>query len=81
MPGGKIRYVPLQPPKDGTTRTSPASEWTIDYDELEKAINPKTKMIVRTPIISSYIAQVLTFPGPQLAVSNGFSILHALLSS
>ena len=46
MPGGTIRYVPLHPPKDGATRTSSASEWTIDFDELEKTINSKTKMIV-----------------------------------
>ncbi|KKK21109.1 putative kynurenine aminotransferase [Aspergillus ochraceoroseus] len=46
MPGGTIRYVPLHPPKDGATRTSSASEWTIDFEELEKTINPKTKMIV-----------------------------------
>ncbi|GLA18278.1 hypothetical protein AnigIFM62618_005433 [Aspergillus niger] len=46
MPGGKIRYVPLHPPKDGATRTSPASEWTIDFEELENIINDKTKMIV-----------------------------------
>lgn len=46
MPGGTIRYVPLQPPKDGATKTLPASEWSIDFDELEKTINPKTKMIV-----------------------------------
>jgi hypothetical protein len=46
MPGGTIRYVPLHPPKDGATRTSPASKWTIDFDELEKTINSKTKMIV-----------------------------------
>lgn len=46
MPGGKIRYVPLHPPKDGATRTSSAAEWTIDFEELEKAINPNTRMIV-----------------------------------
>lgn len=46
MPGGTIRYVPLHPPKDGATRTSPASEWKIDFEELEKTINSKTKMIV-----------------------------------
>jgi kynurenine aminotransferase len=46
MPGGTIRYVPLHPPKDGATRTSSASEWTIDFDQLEKTINSKTKMIV-----------------------------------
>lgn len=48
MPGGTIRYVPLHPPKDGATRTSPASEWTINFEELESAMNPKTKMIVST---------------------------------
>jgi kynurenine aminotransferase len=48
MPGGTIRYVPLHPPKDGATRTSPASEWTVDFEELENAINSKTKMIVST---------------------------------
>ncbi|KAL2823945.1 pyridoxal phosphate-dependent transferase [Aspergillus cavernicola] len=46
MPGGTIRYVPLQPPKDGATRTSPASEWSIDFDKLEGTVNPKTRMIV-----------------------------------
>ncbi|BCR83445.1 kynurenine--oxoglutarate transaminase [Aspergillus chevalieri] len=46
MPSGTIRYVPLHPPKDGATRTSSAAEWTINFEELENAINPKTKMIV-----------------------------------
>lgn len=46
MPGGIIRYVPLHPPKDGATKTSSASEWTIDFEELEGAMNSKTKMIV-----------------------------------
>lgn len=47
MPGGTIRYVPLHPPKDGAVRTSSAAEWKIDFDELERTINSKTKMIVR----------------------------------
>ena len=46
MPGGTIRYVPLHPPKDGHIRTSSAANWSIDFDELEAAITPKTKMIV-----------------------------------
>lgn len=46
MPGGKIRYVPLQPPKDGATTTSSAANWTIDWNALESAFNSKTKMIV-----------------------------------
>lgn len=46
MPGGTIRYVPLQPPKDGAVRTSSAANWSIDFAELEAAFNAKTKMIV-----------------------------------
>lgn len=46
MPGGKIVYVPLHPPATGATKTSSAADWTIDFDELEKAITPRSKMIV-----------------------------------
>ncbi|MCJ1299587.1 hypothetical protein MMC08_002379 [Hypocenomyce scalaris] len=46
MPGGTVRYVPLHPPEDGATKTSSAANWTLDMVELEKAINPKTRMIV-----------------------------------
>ncbi|UKZ64350.1 uncharacterized protein TrAtP1_005565 [Trichoderma atroviride] len=46
MPGGKIVYVPLHPPATGAVKTSSAADWTIDFDELERAITPKTKMIV-----------------------------------
>ncbi|KAK1778129.1 pyridoxal phosphate-dependent transferase [Copromyces sp. CBS 386.78] len=46
MPGGKIVYVPMHPPKDGHIKTLSASEWTIDFDELERAVTPRTKMLV-----------------------------------
>ncbi|KAM7204820.1 Pyridoxal phosphate-dependent transferase [Rhypophila sp. PSN 637] len=46
MPGGKIVYVPMHPPKDGAVKTLSAGEWTIDFDVLEKAITPRTKMLV-----------------------------------
>ena len=46
MPGGIIRYVPMQPPKDGDTQNTSAGDWTIDFDALEKAINDRTRMIV-----------------------------------
>ena len=46
MPGGKIKYVPLSPPKDGAERTSSAANWTVDFDALEQAVSPRTKMIV-----------------------------------
>jgi kynurenine aminotransferase len=43
-------YVPLHPPTDfrgGST----SDDWTIDFDELRRAITPKTKMIlVNTPL-------------------------------
>lgn len=46
MPGGTVRYVPLQPPKNGSTEVTSAAEWTLDLAALEQAINPKTRMIV-----------------------------------
>ncbi|KAI4094248.1 MAG: hypothetical protein LQ344_002327 [Seirophora lacunosa] len=50
MPGGTIRYVPLQPPKNGGTELSSAADWTIDMSLLEKAITQKTKMmVINTP--------------------------------
>ncbi|KAL1883941.1 arylformamidase [Diaporthe australafricana] len=50
MPGGKIVYVPMHPPQEGATKTSSAAEWTVDFDELEKAVTPRTKMmVINTP--------------------------------
>ena len=46
MPGGKVVYVPLHPPKTGATKDSSAADWTINFEELEKAFTPRTKMIV-----------------------------------
>lgn len=48
MAGGTIKYVPLQPPKHGAEKTSSAADWTLDMDLFEKAITPKTRMIVRS---------------------------------
>lgn len=46
MPGGKVVYVPMHPPKDGSSKTTSASEWTVDLKEFEAAITPRTRMIV-----------------------------------
>ena len=46
MAGGKVVYTPLRPPKKGAEKTTSASEWAIDFSELEKAISGKTRMIV-----------------------------------
>lgn len=46
MAGGKVVYVPLIPPKNGATQKTSASEWKLEIADLEKAITPKTRMIV-----------------------------------
>jgi kynurenine aminotransferase len=46
MTGASITYVPLHPPPKGAIETTSAGEWSIDFEELERAITPKTKMIV-----------------------------------
>jgi len=46
MPGGKVVYVPMHPPKSAATSTSSAAEWSIDISALENAITPKTRMMV-----------------------------------
>lgn len=64
MAGGKVVYVPLHPPSTGATKTSSAADWLVDFDELGKAISPKTKMIVlNTPRMT-----VLSFPVASTAV-------------
>lgn len=39
---GTIRYVPLRPPKAAEAATVSGNDWTIDIDELERAITLKT---------------------------------------
>ena len=46
MPGGKVVYVPLHPPKDGATKKTSAGDWTLNVKELESAITDRTRMIV-----------------------------------
>jgi len=47
--GGKPVYVPLHPPTDVTEHPT-SNDWTIDFDELRRAITPRSKMIiVNTP--------------------------------
>ncbi|KAL6855405.1 arylformamidase [Amphichorda felina] len=78
MPGGKIVYVPMHPPKTGATKTSSAGDWTIDFAELEQAITPKTKMIVlntpHNPVGKVYSKEELQKIG-DLCVKNEIIIL------
>ncbi|CAI4034360.1 hypothetical protein SMKI_10G1480 [Saccharomyces mikatae IFO 1815] len=48
--GGKVVYVPINPPKELDLRNTRGEEWTIDFEQFEKAITPKTKaVIINTP--------------------------------
>lgn len=78
MPGGKCVYVPLHPPKDAATRTSPAADWSIDFSELEAAITPRTRMLVlnspHNPIGKVFSRDELVRIG-ELCVKNNILIL------
>ncbi|KAK8217324.1 arylformamidase [Zalaria obscura] len=78
MPGGKVVYVPLHPPENGATQTTSAAEWTLDFDELKKAITPKTRMIVlntpHNPIGKVFSKEELQKIG-DLCVENNIIIL------
>ncbi|SMN21819.1 similar to Saccharomyces cerevisiae YJL060W BNA3 Kynurenine aminotransferase, catalyzes formation of kynurenic acid from kynurenine [Maudiozyma saulgeensis] len=50
MCGGKVVYVPINPPKALNERVTRGTEWEIDWNILEKSINDKTKaIIINTP--------------------------------
>ncbi|ODA76393.1 hypothetical protein RJ55_08239 [Drechmeria coniospora] len=78
MAGGKVVYVPMHPPETGATKTSSAADWTIDFDELERAVTPRTKMIVlntpHNPVGKVYSKEELQMIG-DLCVKNEILIL------
>jgi kynurenine aminotransferase len=76
MPGGKVVYVPLHPPSTGATKTSSASEWTIDMKELEAAITPKTRMIV---LNSPHNPIGKVFSKPELQAIGDLCVAHNIL--
>ncbi len=78
LPGGKVVYVKLHPPADFSERNVTGDEWKINWDELEAAISPKTKMIVlnspHNPIGKVFNREELTRIGG-LAVKHNFYII------
>lgn len=46
MTGAKIKYVPINYPAKLDSQTVSGNDWQIDWEKLEAAIGPKTKMIV-----------------------------------
>lgn len=48
--GGKVVYVPINPPKDLNVRNTKGSEWTINFQQFKNSITEKTKaVIINTP--------------------------------
>lgn len=48
--GGKVVYVPINPPKDMDQHVVKGTEWTVDYEQFANAITDKTKaVIINTP--------------------------------
>ncbi|PHH59288.1 hypothetical protein CDD81_3412 [Ophiocordyceps australis] len=78
MAGGKVVYVPMHPPSSGSTKTTSAAEWTVDFGQLEQAITPKTKMLVlntpHNPVGKVYSKQELQRIG-DLCVKNEVLII------
>jgi kynurenine aminotransferase len=78
MPGGKVVYVPMRPPAKGATENTSAGEWTLDIQELEKAITPRTRMIVlnspHNPIGKVFTAEELKAVA-DICVKNNIIIL------
>lgn len=78
IPGGKVVYVPLHPPKDLETRVTEGTEWTIDYEELRAAITPKTKALIlntpHNPIGKVFTKEELLKVG-NICVENGIAII------
>lgn len=78
MPGGKVVYVPLHPPKNGSTTTTSSSAWTLSIPELAAAITPRTKMLVlntpHNPIGKIFSVEELTAIG-NLCVEHNIIIL------
>jgi len=46
MAGGVVKYVPIHPPKDADEKVTSGNDWKIDLDEFERAITPRTKIVV-----------------------------------
>ena len=51
--GGVLKAVPLHPPTHAATSVSRADEWTLDLQDLDSAMTPKTRILVlNNPYVS-----------------------------
>lgn len=65
--GGKVVYVPINPPEGMDKRTVKGTEWTIDYEQFANAITEKTKAVIinspHNPIGKVFTREELTTIG------------------
>lgn len=78
MCGGKVVYVPINPPKTLDERVTKGTEWQIDWEILEQVINSKTKAIIintpHNPIGKVFIREELLRLG-EICVKNNIIII------
>ncbi|GME91549.1 unnamed protein product [Ambrosiozyma monospora] len=78
MTGAKVVYGKISPPADFDKRTVTGDEWTIDWEEFENLITPKTKMVVinspHNPIGKVFNREELEKIG-ELAIKHNFYIV------
>ncbi|SCU92659.1 LAFA_0F12046g1_1 [Lachancea sp. 'fantastica'] len=78
IPGGKVTYVPLHPPKEISERVTQGTEWRVDYDELRRAVTPKTKALIinspHNPVGKVFTREELLQIG-QICVENNIIII------
>ncbi|KAF2233438.1 PLP-dependent transferase, partial [Viridothelium virens] len=74
--GGKVKYIPLHPPSNASTEAHSANDWTFDVGELERAISPRTKMLIlNTP--HNPLGKI--FSTSELYTIGSFCIQHNIL--
>lgn len=78
MTGAKVKYVDLKYPEKFNTENVTGDDWTVDWEGLEAAISPKTKILVintpHNPIGKVFNEEELHRIG-QLAIKHNFIIV------
>lgn len=78
MTGAKVKYVSLKSPEKFAERNTTGDEWEVDWEALEAAITPKTKIIVintpHNPIGKVFTEKELHRIG-QLAIKHNLILL------
>lgn len=76
--GGKVVYVPINPPAGMNERVVKGTEWTVDYEQFANAITERTKAVIintpHNPIGKVFTREELTIIG-DICVKNNVVII------